>query len=59
MRALNELHMLTMEVFATSLEKVGKKEAATAFHKLIGEAYRSRLLELLCVFLELFVLDRR
>ena len=31
--------MLTMEVFATSLEKVGKKEAATAFHKLIGEAY--------------------
>ena len=39
-RAFNELHMLTMEEFAVSLEKIGKKEAASTFHKLIGEAYQ-------------------
>jgi SAM-dependent methyltransferase len=39
-RSFNEQHMLTMEEFAISLEKAGKKEAASTFHKLIGEAYQ-------------------
>jgi hypothetical protein len=39
-RACNEQHLLTMEEFAASLVKMGKKEAAEEFYRTIGEAYQ-------------------
>ena len=38
-RAFNEQHLLTMEMFAWTLVKAGKKEAAEKFFQLIRDGY--------------------
>lgn len=42
-RACNEQHLLTMEEFAVSLTKTGKRDAALRFHQLIRDEYRESL----------------
>ncbi|KAL8950967.1 MAG: hypothetical protein Q9222_003028 [Ikaeria aurantiellina] len=42
-RAFNEQHLFTMEEFAVRLLRVGKKEEADVFFKVIAEAYRESL----------------
>ena len=42
-RAVNEQHLMTMEEFAATLTKAGKREAAMEFHKVIGGAYQESL----------------
>ncbi|KAL8715402.1 MAG: hypothetical protein Q9220_000735 [cf. Caloplaca sp. 1 TL-2023] len=42
-RAFNEQHLLTMEEFAVQLLKVGKKDEANVFYKVIADAYRESL----------------
>lgn len=49
-RSFNEQHLLTMEEFGLSLMRMGKKEAAEAFFKVIREAYHeSTLGSALCI----------
>ncbi|KAF4625371.1 hypothetical protein G7Y89_g12797 [Cudoniella acicularis] len=42
-RAFNEQHLFTMEVFAVALVKAGKQDAAAAFYKVIGDSYRESI----------------
>ena len=42
-KAFNVQHLLTMEEFATSLMRVGEREGAERFYRLIGDGYRESL----------------
>ncbi|MCJ1236445.1 hypothetical protein MMC14_004426 [Varicellaria rhodocarpa] len=42
-RAFNEQHLLTMDEFAASLLRIGKKEEAAAFYAIIKDSYQESL----------------